>query len=182
MPKPTNRSETVDLHAPWWSADKDASGRFVERWVVRKDMSEHDEQAVSDALSSKLRLLTNGRNSKQLGDALMQQIIQTQMAYARVARLLQMTVEVTDETGTAYHLNKDFLSSLPTSDTAYISEEMDTLYGKPDVEVLPEDEEFAAQMRDAAEQGAPVDEATLTPEGRAAQRFRGAGKVTQLRG
>ncbi len=171
MPRPVDRNKTIDLHAPWWSDAKDAGGRYLERWVVREEMTERDQQEIAQKVNQRLAQVTAGKNSKQLGEAMMQQIIQANLAFARLYQLLQMTEEITDESGTPLHRDRDLISSFATRDTEFVSGELDQLYGKPEIEVLPADEEKANEVRAAAERGWPVDESQATAEGAAIARF-----------
>lgn len=174
MPRPVDKTETVDLHAPWWSPETDATGRYLERWVVRSEMTQGDQQAMSSAHETKIKLLTGGRNSKQLGEELVNELVRNQMAFGRLYLLLQMTVEVTDETGKPYHVTREFISSLPSRDTEWVNEQMDALYTAEEVvPVLPEDEQRAERVREAAEDGANVDPVEMDGRGVAAKRFRG---------
>lgn len=179
MPRPIlNNAETVDLHAPWWSDGRDASGRYRERWVVKKEMTERDQQQIAQAQEGRIRSVTSGRGRKELAAELMQEVIQNQIPFARLYLLLQMTVEITDETGTAQHRSKELLSAYPTRDTEWVADELEKLYGAPDTEdgaavpVLEEDEEAAEIAAQAAAAGETVDPIDLTAHGRAAKRFR----------
>src|SRR5579862_4341048 len=99
MPRPVGQKESTDLHAPWWSDERDASGRYVEHWSVKKYMTERDQQEISNAQQVRIRTLTGGKSSDRLGADVMGQVIQNQMAFARLYTILQMTVEVTDADG-----------------------------------------------------------------------------------
>lgn len=174
MPKPVDRTETVDLHAPWWSPATESSGRYVERWVVRKHMTERNQQNIASAQEPRIRLLTGGKSSKQLGDEALAELMRTQMAFGRLYLLMEMTTEVTDENGTPQHLTREFYSGLATRDTQWVNEQLDALYTTEEVvPVLAEDEEKAERYADAAEAGAQVDPVLLDGRGVAQRRFRG---------
>jgi hypothetical protein len=182
MPKPVDRSETVDLHAPWWSDATDSSGRYKERWVVRKYRTERDAQAIANAMGDSIRMRqsarTNGHARKgdgggnNSGD--MELEVTANMPFARMILLLQVTVEITDENGMPLHINKELLSSFDTRETEWVADELDRLYARPEiVPVLDEDEERAALLREAVADGAEgIDPQETTAEGRAAKRFR----------
>jgi hypothetical protein len=76
MPQPVSLHEraTRDLHAPWWSDVKDATGRYAERVTIYADYLQADAQAVQARLLSGIQMdplalqrAAQTRNSADLG-------------------------------------------------------------------------------------------------------------------
>lgn len=183
MPRPIfDNRETEDLHAPWWSAERDASGRYKERWVVKRYMTERDQQRIAQQQEGRVRSLSSGKSRKELAADMMAEVVQNQIPFARLYLLLEMTVQITDETGQPLHLSKDVLSAFPTRDTEWVADELEKLYGAPDTEdggvvpVLDQDVFAAERAASASEAGVTVDDADLLAEGHAVTRFRRSGR------
>ncbi len=137
MPTPINLStrETVDLHAPWWSDAKDEHGRYVERCVVFAQMSERDNQVISQQVAPKVR--GGGRNAE---------ISMREIAFARRFTLLRMVTELTNAQGQPLPITGQLIDSLPSQDVEFIANELDRLNGAP---VSPTDEDVAEAERNA---------------------------------
>jgi hypothetical protein len=198
MPSPILRGAsrpTIDLHAPWWSAartidgtpnsralpDDEPGGRYLERWVVFAEMTERDEQIISANLNPRMMMHGMQRRAKQ-------ELVMTDMPFARLYYLLQMTREITDERGQPLALTKELLNAFNQRDTKWVEAQMGKLYQRDAIEQLEEDEEESARLLAAQEARGDADEDAngargggpspdeLTPEAVAVRHFRPSGE------
>jgi hypothetical protein len=178
MPRPVDRTESIDLHAPWWSDERDSTGRYVERWVVRKEMSEKNQQSISATLRPVLKMTGNtGRN----GNSGASEMLLNELPFSRLYTLLEMTIDITDETGQQMHISKDMISSFPVRDTTWVADELDKLYAAPIIEPDEIDERNADMLAQQAEyEGKPVP-ADANPQAQAVHSFRPHRKVSLQR-
>jgi hypothetical protein len=154
---------TVDLHAPWWSPKTDEAGRYLERVVIYAEMTEHDEQVISRAIAP----VVSGKSRNA-------DISLKESALARAHTLMQLIVELTDETGRPFPKSPDTIKRLPRRDSEWIMDQIGELNAAPVVKVLPEDEDDAEMNADgsAGSLGSDGDDAAISPAEIAQRRFR----------
>jgi hypothetical protein len=187
------RRQTVDLHAPWWSPKMthdgtldteviSEGGRYVERWVVYAQRLHVDDEAVDQRIYGKVK------TPSRAGET-----IKMDTAKAPAYLLQQMTVEVTDETGTPAPLvnitgkrpmlTESYLRGVPERDLDFVIGELSKMK-EPPVPVTEADEreadERAVAHANAEAHGVPMDRPDRlpsslqlrTPEEVAQDRFR----------
>ncbi len=175
MPRFVEEQETVDLHAPWWSDEKDANGRYKERCVVYAQMTEADEQWVNAQAMGGIKVEGRGRKAMQEAMSSLRGLSAT-----RTYLFLRMITELTDSAGRSVTLSKALILKMDKRDAEWINDEMSELY-EPDVApVLEEDVRLADEKNALAEsqvaRGKPHAE-FIDPETIAERHFRGSGET-----
>lgn len=142
-----NDRETVDLHAPWWSNERDDQGRYKERVVIYAQMTERDEQMIARAIAPKVRP-GQGRDVAS--------ITMDQTAFARLHLFLRMITEMTDAGGNRIPLTAETIAALPKKDSSWIQGEIDELNKSP-IQPTPEDEHEAELLVGSSHEQSPTE-------------------------
>lgn len=177
--------ETVDLHAPWWSEAKDASGRYLERAVIYTKLLHGDQQWLQSRLAAVMadhEIDLSSLSSADQASGLLPKISAGDLFAASSSDdpLLRLVVEVTDPDGVPLpwrdpngqlleEAAKATLAEMDDRDVDFLLKEVNARIQVTPVPILPDDRLAAANGDPAAANGRGA-------QGVAEAAFRGAGE------
>lgn len=130
--------QTVDIHAPHWSPERDEDERFRERVVIYAQYLQADQDWVNAQIMNSFKLDSDLAQRAARGEKVDIDIDASEATKQRALLFRRMVVEMTDETGNPVPLNDhNVFEGLIGDDAQFIESEI-LRRARPLIEPLPQ--------------------------------------------